>query len=74
MSAEGEYTPPLELQGGRFTIDTTPDHDGDLEVTNRVFDHVAYLEPEDQLTLRDLLNRLHPVKPQQVTTDTGGDQ
>lgn len=57
---EREYTPPIELAGGRFIIDTTPDPDGDLEVSHRDLDHVAYLDRTDQLTLRDLLNRIHP--------------
>ena len=72
MSAE--YTPPIELGGGAVEIDTTPDHDGDLEVCTRDGDHVAYLRPADQIVLRDLLNRLHPDEAPGVTIRTGTTQ
>lgn len=63
MTTERQYTPPMELDGGTIEIDTTPDHDGDLEITNRDGDHIVYLKPVDQIELRDLLNRIHPVTP-----------
>jgi hypothetical protein len=55
-----DYTPPIWLDSGSLEIDTTPDHDGDLEVCTTEGDHVAYLRPADQIILRDLLNRIHP--------------
>jgi len=61
MITPHEYTPPMELDGGTIEIDTTPDFDGDIEITNRDGDHIVYLKPADQIALRDLLNRIHPV-------------
>jgi hypothetical protein len=53
-----DYTPPITL--GTVEIDTTPDHDGDLEIYTPDGDHFAYLTRPDQIALRDLLNKLHP--------------
>lgn len=69
MSTEREYTPPIMLGAGWFEIDTTPDGEGDLEICSHDGDHVAYLDATDQMTLRDLLNRLHPLEPRQVSTE-----
>jgi hypothetical protein len=53
-----DYTPPITL--GTVEIDTTPDHDGDLEIYTPDGDHFAYLRTGDQIVLRDMLNKLHP--------------
>lgn len=55
------YTPPIALDGGSIEIDTSPDFEGDLEVWDREGAHVAYLRAADQIVLRDLLNRIHPL-------------
>lgn len=64
-----EYAPPITLDNGRAELDTIPDSDGDLELIATLEDvHVAYLRPADQIVLRDLLNRLHPMELRTVTT------
>lgn len=56
-----DYTPPIMLDSGSMEIDTTPDGDGDLEVCTTDGGHIAYLRPADQIVLRDLLLKIHPL-------------
>lgn len=64
-----EYTPPIQLDNGGIELDTTPDHEGDLELIATMEDmHVAYLRPADQVAVRDLMNKLHPPQPRTVNT------